>query len=216
MSFCIKTVLIVFGAILLWLALIRVVRKLHHFPAPAFIGRFLDSDLRRWLQPPDKIIERSGIKQGMTVIDLGCGSGTFTTFVARIVGEQGKVYAIDIQPALLKQRERKLSKADNHDLRNIELKQASAYELPFEDKSIDLVYMITVLPEIPDRGRALREISRVLKPGGILAVTEFLPDPDYPWRSTVIKIGQREGFALDDNQGNLWNYTVRFRKPSPG
>ena len=152
----------------------------------------------------------------MTVIDLGCGSGTFTTFVARIVGEQGKVYAIDIQPAMLKQLERKLSKADNQDLRNIELKQASAYELPFEDKSIDLVYMITVLPEIPDRGRALREISRVLKPGGILAVTEFLPDPDYPWRSTVIKIGQREGFALDDNQGNLWNYTVRFRKPSPG
>jgi len=208
-----KVILIVLGAILLYLALLRVISKLCHFPAPAFIGRFLDSAVRRWLQPPDKMIERSGIKQGMTVVDLGCGSGAFTPFVARAVGEQGKVYAVDIQPAMLQQLERKLAKAENQDIKNIELKQASAYELPFEENSIDLVYMVTVLQEIPDRGKALREIRRVLKPSGILAVTEFLPDPDYPLRSTTIKICQREGFVLDDNLGNLWNYTVRFKKP---
>ncbi len=211
-----NVILTVLGAILLYQVLIRIIRKLYRFPAPAFIGRFLDSDIRRWLQPPDKIIEHSGIKQGMTVIDLGCGSGAFTTFVARAVGEQGKVYAVDIQPAMLQQLERKLAKAENQDIRNIELKQASAYGLPFEDETIDLVYMVTVLQEIPDRARALREIRRVLKPGGILAVTEFLPDPDYPLRSTTIKICQREGFVLDDNQGNLWNYTVRFKKPFSG
>ncbi len=209
-----KVILITISVFLLYQMVYRTIRKLYHFPAPAFIGRFLDSDIRRWVQPPEKIIERSGIKPGMTVIDLGCGSGVFTSFVARIVGEQGKVYAVDIQPAMLRQLERKLAKVENQDIRNIELKQASAYELPFEDGTVDLVYMVTVLPEIPDRGRALREIRRVLKPGGILAVTEFLPDPDYPWRSTTIKICQREGFVLDNNQGNLWNYTVRFKKPS--
>ncbi len=170
--------------------------------------------MRRWLQPPDKLIERSGIRRGMPVLDLGCGSGAFTTFVARAVGKRGKVYAVDIQPAMLQQLERKLAEAENQDIRNIELKQASAYDLPFEDGAVDLVYMVTVLPEIPDRGKALREIRRVLKPGGLLAVTEFLPDPDYPLRSTTIKICQREGFVLDDNVGNLWNYTVRFKKPS--
>jgi len=211
-----KVILIVFGAILLCLALIRVIRKLYHFPAPAFIGRFLDSDIRRWGQPSDKMIERSGIKPGMTVIDLGCGSGAFTPFIARVVGERGKVYAVDIQLAMLQQLERKLSKPENQDITNIELKQASAYNLPFGDRSIDLVYMVTVLQEIPDRRRALQEIRRVLKPGGTLAVTEFLPDPDYPWRSTVIKICQREGFVLDDSLGNLWNYTVRFKRSSPG
>ena len=211
-----KVILIVLGAFFLYQVLIRIIRKSYHFPAPAFIGRFLDSNHRRRLQPPGKIIERSGIKQGMTVVDLGCGSGAFTPFVARVVGETGKVYAVDIQPAMLKQLERKLAKAENQDIRNIEPKQASAYDLPFEDGAVDLVYMVTVLQEIPDRSRALREISRVLKPGGILAVTEFLPDPDYPWRSTVIKICQREGFILDANLGNLWNYTVRFKKPSPG
>jgi len=182
-----KIILIVLGAIFLWLALIRIIRKLYHFPAPAFIGRFLDSDLRRWLQPPDKMIERSGIKPAMTVMEFGCGSGAFTLFIARVVGEQGKVYAADIQPAMLQQLERKLSKTGNQDITNLELRQASAYDLPFADESLDLVCMITVLQEIPDRGRALREVGRVLKSGGVLAVTEFLPDPDYPLPSTTIK-----------------------------
>ena len=211
-----KVILIVSGAFILYQVLIRIVRKLWRLPAPAFIGRFLDSDLRRWMQPPDRLIERSGIKRGMTVIDLGCGSGAFTPFVAGVVGEEGKVYAVDIQPAMLRQLERKLSKPENQAITNIELRQAGAYDLPFEDGSIDLVYMVTVLEEIPDRGRALREVRRVLKPGGILAVTEFLPDPDYPLRSTVIKICQHEGFVLDDSLGNLWNYTVRFKKPLAG
>ncbi len=146
-------------------------------------------------------------------MDLGCGSGAFTPLVARAVGEQGKVYAVDIQPAMLQQLARKLARAENQDISNIELKQASAYDLPFTDDSVDLVYMVTVLTEIPDMGRALREIKRVLKPDGILAVSEWLIDPDYPLRSTTIKTCQREGFVLDNNQGNLWHYTIRFKKP---
>ena len=212
-----EVILVILGAFLFYyIVLLRIIRGFHRLPAPAFIGRFLDSNLRRWVQSPDKLIERSGIKPGMMVIDLGCGSGAFTTSVARVAGEQGRVYAVDIQPAMLQQLKRKLLKPENRDIRNIELKEASAYELPFADESIDLVYMVTVLMEIPDRGKALREIRRVLKPGGTLAVTEFLPDPDYPWRSTVIKICQHEGFVLNDNLGNLWNYTVRFRKPLSG
>jgi len=211
-----KVILIVLGAFLFYyLVLLRIIRRFHRLPAPAFIGRFLDSNLRRWVQSPGKLIERSGIKPGMTVIDLGCGSGAFTTSVARVVGEKGRVYAVDIQPAMLQQLKCKLLKLENRDIRNIELKEAGAYELPFEDESIDLVYMVTVLMEIPDRGKALREIRRVLKAGGTLAVTEFLPDPDYPWRSTVIKICQGERFVLNDNLGNLWNYTVRFKAPFP-
>jgi len=52
-----------------------------------------------------------------------------------------------------------------------------------------------------------------LKSGGILAVTEFLPDPDYPLISITVKMGREEGFVLDDAFGSIWNYTVRFRKP---
>jgi ubiquinone/menaquinone biosynthesis C-methylase UbiE len=208
-----KIILIVLGVILFWFALLRLIRIFHREPAPAFFGRILDSALRRWRQPPDKLIKRSGIKRGMTVLDLGCGSGAFTTFVARAVGKRGKVYAIDIQPKMLKQLERKLARPENRDIKNVELREASAYKLPFKNEALDLVYMVTVLPEIPDRGKALREVRRVLKPGGILAVSELLPDPDYPLSSTTIKICQHEGFALEKLSGNLWNYTVRFRKP---
>ncbi len=206
-------ILLVLAAFLVYQALVRIIVKAQPVPAPPVIGRLLDSGFRRFLQPPDKVIAHSGIKPGMTVLELGSGSGAFTTFVQRAVGNHGKLYALDLQPGMLKQLRRKLAKPENRDINNIVIVHASAYEMPFEDRSFDLVYMVTVFPEIPDRGRALREIKRVLKPGGILAVTEFLPDPDYPLRSTTIKLCQREGFILDASLGNLWNYTVRFVRP---
>jgi len=212
-----KTVLIVILCILafpiLWLSLAKLVRKMFRFPAPAFIGRFLDSGYRRRIQPPAQLIERSGIKKGMQVLDLGCGSGAFTPFIARTVGEKGKVYALDIQADMLKQLERKLSKPENKDIKNIKLIEGNAYELPFEDGSLDLVNMVTVLQEIPDRNKALQGVKRALKSGGLLAVTELFPDPDYPWKSTTIKLGEEAGFVLDEVSGNFFNYTVRFKKP---
>ena len=212
-----KIVLIVILCILafpiLWVTLAKVVRKLWHFPAPAAIGRLLDSGYRRRIQPPGQFMERSGIKKGMKVLDLGCGSGAFTPFIARTVGAKGKVYALDIQADMLKQLERKLAKPENRDVKNIKIMEGNAYELPFDNRSLDLVNMITVLQEIPDRNRALAEVKRVLKPGGILAVSELFPDPDYPWKSTTIKLGEAAGFVVDRVSGNFFNYTVRFKKP---
>jgi ubiquinone/menaquinone biosynthesis C-methylase UbiE len=206
-------VIVILGLLLLHQVVMRIVRKLVHFPAPAFIGRGLDSNFRRKLQPPDKLIQRSGIRKGMHVLEVGCGSGAYTTFVARVVGGGGKVYALDIQPEMLKQLESKLAKPENEDIKNIELVNSSAYELPFDDDSLDLVYMVTVLQEIPDRNKTLQQVRRVLKPGGIVSVTEWLPDPDYPWKSTTIKIGREAGLVVDEAPGNFWHYTVRFRKP---
>ncbi len=204
--------LCILAFIILWLSLAKLVRKMFRFPAPAFIGRLLDSGYRRRVQPPEQLIERSGIKKGMKVLDLGCGSGAFTPFIARTVGEKGKVYALDIQADMLKQLENKLSRPENRDIKNIKLIEGNAYELPFEDNSLDLVNMVTVLPEILDRNRALREVRRVLKPGGLFAVTELFPDPDYPWKSTTIKLGSGAGFVVDKVSGNFFNYTVRFKK----
>jgi len=206
-------ILVILAFPILWVTLAKVVRKLMHFPAPAFIGRLLDSGYRRRIQPPEQLIERSGVKKGMQVLDLGCGSGAFTTFLARAVGEKGKVYALDIQADMLKQLERKLSKPENKDIKNIKLIEGNAYELPFDDGSLDLVNMVTVLQEISDRNKALHEVKRVLKPGGLFAVTELFPDPDYPWKSTTVKLGNGAGFVVDKISGNFFNYTVRFRKP---
>jgi ubiquinone/menaquinone biosynthesis C-methylase UbiE len=214
-----RSILTILGGItgyLVFMVLIgaRILRRFVHFPAPFFIGYFLDSDLRRRMQPPDKLIARSGIGPSMSVLEIGCGSGSYTTFAAREVGEQGSLYALDIQDRMLKQLEAKLAKEENRDIHNIELILGSATDLSFKSNSLDLVLLITVLEEIPDRQRSLQEIMRVLKPGGKLAVTEFLPDPDYPLMRTTIRTVTEVGFLLDGQAGNLFNYTLRFRTPT--
>jgi ubiquinone/menaquinone biosynthesis C-methylase UbiE len=199
-------------AFLFWQLALRLVRRYIKFPVPTFMGRILDSDWRRFLQPPGLIIERSGIKPGMKVLEIGPGGGSYTIHVARAVGEKGKLFALDIQAEMLAQLQAKLDRTENRDIQNVELLHKSAYDLPFEFGSIDLVYMITSFQEIPDKARTLDEVKRVLKPGGFLAISEFLPDPDYPWMSTTAKMGLKAGFQIDSMEGSLWNYTVRFKK----
>lgn len=190
---------------------IRIIKRFYAFSPPAFMGFLLDSDFRKKLQPPDKLIKRSGIKEGMHILEVGCGSGAFTILAARASGIKGEVYALDIQPRMLMQLKKKLSRPENRDIKNIKLVEGDAHKLPFNGNSFDVVYTVTVLQELPDRNRALKEMKRVLKPGGILAVSEFLPDPDYPLKSTTIRLGEEAGFILDKVEGNLWNYTVRFK-----
>lgn len=201
------------GAILAGMIAYRVARKRRRSPAPPYIGHLLDSGLRRRIQSPRKIVDSSGIRPGMTVIDLGCGSGAYTTHIARAVGEEGKVYAVDIQPGMLEQLRRKLSRSENRDIRNVELKLAGAYALPFPSESVDLVCMVTVLHEVPDREKALREVFRVLRPGGTLAVSEMLLDPDYALPAATTKICRNVGFRPVASSGNLWHYTVTFTRP---
>jgi ubiquinone/menaquinone biosynthesis C-methylase UbiE len=190
---------------------IRIIKRFYAFSPPAFMGFLLDSDFRKKLQPPDKLIKRSGIKEGMSILEVGCGSGAFTISAARASGIKGEVYALDIQPRMLMQLKKKLSRPENRDIKNIKLVEGDAHKLPFNDNSFDVVYTVTVLQELQDQNIALKEMKRVLKPGGILAISEFLPDPDYPLKSTTIRLGEEAGFILDKVEGNLWNYTVRFK-----
>lgn len=213
MTAVLLTLFIILAFLILWQLVIRIARRYAKFPAPAFISTFLDSGFRKMMQPPTKVIACSGINPGMKVLEIGCGSGAFTIEAARTVGQQGKVYALDIQEDMLGKLRIKLSRPENSDMRNIEIINKGAYELPFADSSLDLVFMVTVFQEIPDKQRALAQIKRVLKPAGILAVSEFLPDPDYPWRSTTERMLSKAGLIFEAAYGNLWSYTVRFRKP---
>ena len=206
-------ILSILVVLVLWQLLFRIGRRYIKFPAPSFITLFLDSNFRKSTQPPARIVADSGIKPGMKILEVGCGSGAFTIAAARAAGEGGKVYALDIQEDMLNKLRARLARPENSGVRNIEIIQRSAYELPFEDNSLDLVFMVTVLQEIPDKPRALREIKRVLKPSGILAVSEYLVDPDYPWRSTTERMVKAGGFELDGFAGSIWSYTIRFRKP---
>lgn len=203
----------VFLGLLGWLlfvfVIVRIVRRFYQFPVPPFVTHFIDNPIRRKIQPPAKIIGWMNISPGMDLLEIGPGPGTFTFEASRQVGEQGWVYAIDIQDPVL--RALKL-KVQQREITNINLNHASAYQLPFPDRKFDRIYLVTVLGEIPDKQRALVEFRRVLKDHGRLAVGEFLPDPDYPRQSTVRAWCRNSGYELTETHGNILHYLQLFKK----
>ena len=188
---------------------LRIVRRFYPFPIPGFIARLIDNPIRRRIQPPEKIVEWLGVEEGMSLLEIGPGPGTFTFEAARQVGEDGCVYAIDIQESILTSLNKKI---DQQGVRNIITEQASAYELPYPEGYFDRVYMVAVLGEIPDKQRALAEFKHILKDDGFLAIGEFLPDPDYPRKSTVTAWCQEAGFVLAETYGNIMHYLLLFTK----
>lgn len=206
-----RLLLIVIGWFIFFQTVVRLVRRYVKFPAPSFITVFLDSRFRRAMQPPEQVVGWMDIREGMTVLELGPGAGTFTAIAARYAGPDGRVYAIDIQPEMIAKVQ---AKVDVMGLRNVTTQVAPAYDLPVPDASIDRLYLITVLAEIPDKPRALAEFRRVLKPGGLLAVGEFLPDPDYPLRRTTKRWCETAGFLPAGSYGSLLHYLLIFSKPA--
>jgi ubiquinone/menaquinone biosynthesis C-methylase UbiE len=91
---------------------------------------------------------------------------------------------------------------------------ANVYDLPFEAGTFDAIYLITVISEIPEPARALREFYRVLSPAGTLAFSEMLTDPDYPLARTLIRLATAANFRLKVKIGNFFAYTLVFEKQS--
>lgn len=192
---------------------IRIIRRFIHFPIPAFIARFIDNPIRRRIQPPAKVVDWIGIQDSMYILEIGPGPGTFTIEAAKRVGEKGKALAVDIQPTVISKLKSRLQKDK---ITNVTAKVASAYELPFSGNTFDRVFMIAVLAEIPDKKKALLESKRVLKDNGLLAIGEFLPDPDFPRRKTVIRWCIHAGFELVSEYGGALHYVLTFKKSTTG
>ena len=207
-----KIIAYVIGGFAVYQVILRLVRRNWHFPAPAFITVFLNSRLRARLQNPEVLVQRSGIREGQQVLEIGCGGGFFLPYAARVVGAKGRVYGLDIDKTMLAVCRNHLAKEPAELRERVELMQRSAYELPFEDGALDVVYIVAALMEIPDPQRCLVEVMRVLKPDGVLSVSEFLPDPDYPGRRATIRCAEQAGFRVSAVEGNLWAYTIRFHK----
>jgi ubiquinone/menaquinone biosynthesis C-methylase UbiE len=196
-------------AVVGWLALVRVVRHFYKFPMPQFMANMIDNPLRRKVQPPDELAMRHGVEPGMTVLDVGPGNGTYTLAAARRVGPAGKIVAIDIEPKMIERVQRRVQKTG---ATNIEARLADVYALPFDDGTLDAAYMITVIGEIPEPERAMREIRRVLKPTGTLSFSELFLDPDYPLASTTIRQAEAAGFRLKQRFGSFFSYSLTFDK----
>jgi SAM-dependent methyltransferase len=200
------------GLVFFWLFPLKLMARLaarlgRSSPCPAALSWVVDNPLRRaYLRP---VLDRIGIQPGEHVLELGPGPGTFTVGAAHRTGAEGRLIAVDIQPRMIKQVEKRVRESG---LANVETHVASAYDLPITDQSVDRAFLITVLPEIPDRSRALAELRRVLRPGGVLSITEEFYDPDYLFWHETVRLVEAAEFRLDERFGNLWIYTANFRR----
>ena len=189
--------------------IIRIVRHFYKFPMPQWMANLIDNPFRRKIQPPRETAIRHGIEPGMRVLEVGPGNGTYTVAAAQVLGPQGELVTIDIEPKMIDCVNQKIAAKG---LTNIDARVANVYDLPFDDQSFDMIYMITVINEIPDIPGALSEFYRVLKPPGKLVFSELFMDPDYPLSKTLINKAQVGGFLLEAYIGNFFYYTLIFQK----
>lgn len=110
------------------------------------------------------------IQPGEAVLDLGCGAGFDVFVAAQLVGPAGRVVGIDLSPEMLAMAEAGLKAAD---FSNLEFRVAQVEDLPFPGESFDVALSNGVLNLIPDKPAALREIFRVLRPGGRLQACDI-------------------------------------------
>ncbi|MBL7184008.1 MAG: methyltransferase domain-containing protein [Anaerolineae bacterium] len=203
------------GLTFFWLVVLKVLVRLgggRRAPCPASLAWLVNNPIRRRYTRP--VLDRVGIRPGECVLELGPGPGAFTVEAARRVGTEGRLIAVDIQPRMITQVEKRFREAG---LTNVETHVADAYHLPLEDESVDRTFLVTVLPEVPDQARALAELRRVLKLGGLLSITEEFFDPDYPFAFETVRRVEAAGFKLDQRFGNFWVYTLNFRRDAaPG
>ncbi len=191
-----------------WLALARIVRQIYPFPMPHFLAGLIDNPVRRrFFHPPDEMPQRHGLEPGMTALEIGPGSGTYTVATARYLGESGRLVTVDIEPKMIERVRRRLQKEG---VANVEARVADAYHLPYKDGTFDAAYLIAVIGEIPDPDRAIREIRRVLKPSGTLALSELLPDPDSPLAASLTRRVTASGFKLRHKVGGWFAYSLLF------
>ena len=116
-------------------------------------------------------IELSAARAGQTILDIAGGTGDLAARFSKLVGPEGKVILADINAAMLEVGRDRL--IDKGAIGNIEVVQADAQSLPFEDNSIDCITIAFGLRNVTDKDMALRSMLRVLRPGGRLLVLEF-------------------------------------------
>lgn len=204
-----KIILLVPLVVVIWHTLVRVARHFYKFPIPQFLANAIDNPLRRRVQPPAATAVRHALQPGMRVLDIGPGNGRYTVAAAQQVGPTGHVVAVDIELKMMPRVQRRAAAANVTHLSPL---VASAHDLPFADATFDAATMITVMGEIPNPVRALRNVRRVLRPGGTLACSELFVDPDYPLAQTLQTWAGSAGLRLKQRIGGFFYYTLIFER----
>jgi ubiquinone/menaquinone biosynthesis C-methylase UbiE len=168
---------------------------------------------RFWVEAPHPIITRERLREilepqaGERVLEVGPGTGYYTLDLAEWVGADGSIEIFDLQQEML---DHTIRRAREGGLWNVNPTQGDAQDLPYEDDSFDAAILITVLGEIPDQDAGLREVARVLRPGGRLIVGELFGDPHMVTLGSLERRAQGAGLRLTRRVGPPLAYFARL------
>lgn len=168
---------------------------------------------RFWVEAPHPLITRGRLREileprpGERLLEIGPGTGYYTLDLASWVGNQGVVEILDVQQQML---DHTVRRARERGLWNVNPTLGDAQQLGWDDDSFDAAILITVLGEIPDQDAALRQIARVLKPGGRLIVGELFGDPHMVTIGTLQRRAEAAGLRFERRVGPKLGYFARF------
>ena len=140
-------------------------KKLKPMPDWSFKGMTWLYKFRDFTGYPQRRLKKIPLKEGMAVVDYGCGPGGYTILMAKLVGPKGKVFAVDLHPLAIKMIK---EKAARESLTNVEAVLVDSYNTGIQSSTIDLILLLDTLPLIKDHNALLGEIYRLLKPNGLM------------------------------------------------
>jgi ubiquinone/menaquinone biosynthesis C-methylase UbiE len=188
----------------------RQLSRRHLLPCPAVFIWMLENRIMENVAGSAELIRRAQISPGMTVLDAGSGPGRVSLPLAEFVAPEGRVIALDVQSDMLDLLRERISQGG---VDNLEIIHAGLGDGRLPRLAFDRALMVTVLGEIPNQTEALNEIHQALKPGGILSITEVLPDPHYQRREKVRQLGKDCGFEVSEAYVGRRAYTLNLIKP---
>lgn len=154
-------------------------------------GFSLDEATRRSWFNPEKILTDAGLRSGMVFIDIGCGDGFFTMLASQVVGEKGKVYAVDIDDDAIERLKRRVVEKG---LINVKAVAAEAEETVFCEACADIVFYSIVLHDFRDSAKVLRNAKRMVKPSGKLV--------DLDWKKKRMAFGPPEQIRFNEEKAS--------------
>jgi len=128
---------------------------------------------------PDQIIEAVALKPGQIIADIGAGGGYFSLRFAKIVGREGKVYAVDVNPDFLKFIK---NSAKENKLNNVITKLTTENRLDLPEKSLDFIFMRNITHHISNRVKYFGNLKKFLKPDGRVIIIEYKPGKSLSFR----------------------------------
>lgn len=157
---------------------------------------------------PKQLINRLELLEDSTILEIGPGPGYFSIPIAKEL-KRGKLYLADIQQEMIDYARRRLSKQK---LFNTEYYLCDGKTFAFKSNYFDIIFMVTVIGEIENKDDYLKEFYRMLKPNGILSISELAGDPDKISTEELKILLGKHSFKFHKVYGNKRNFTLNFKK----